>query len=166
MRMATPVPSHLPREVMAGGIEIDEYHFPAGTVVGVAPWAIHHNTQYYPEPFEFNPDRWIVTNGNEESVGIARSAFCPFGIGPRGCAGKRVAYLELNLVLATLLWTYDMKLADPGVDVAKRVRGDGKLRHRDVRDRKDVYQLWDHFVADREGPVIQLKRRQDHEVDQ
>lgn len=160
MRMATPVPSHLPREVMAGGIEIDGHYFPAGTVVGVAPWTIHHNAQYYPDPFTFNPDRWIVTEGNEESVRIARAAFCPFGIGSRGCAGKRVAYLELNLVLATLLWTYDMKLADADVDVVKKVKGGAKSRHRDLRDRQDVYQIWDHFVADREGPIVRFKKRQ------
>ncbi|KIW99847.1 uncharacterized protein Z518_10775 [Rhinocladiella mackenziei CBS 650.93] len=163
MRMAPPVPSHLPREVMAGGIEIDGHYFPKGTVVGVAPWTIHHNAAYYPDPFTYNPDRWIVSEGEgkdkEESVALARAAFCPFGIGPRGCAGKRLAYLELSLALATLLWVYDLKL-DSSTGTS-RLPTKKKTRCAEVRNRADVYQLWDHFVADREGPVIHLKKRAD-----
>jgi cytochrome P450 len=31
-------------------------------------------------------------------------AFSPFSIGPRGCAGKAMAYLEMGLVLVKTFW--------------------------------------------------------------
>ena len=197
LRMSPPVPSHLPREVLPGGMEIDGEYVPEGTVVGVAPFAIQHNAEYYPDPFRFDPDRWIVPSDGsgggatapakekEESVALARAAFCPFSIGPRGCAGKRVAYLEASLALATLLWVFDVKRAQqPERDEfgartgsgtgtgakttttttttkkqATQRNGDGTTRHAQVRGRRDVYQLWDHFVADREGPVVRFRKR-------
>lgn len=180
LRLSPAVPSHLPREVMPGGIDIDDHHFAAGTVVGVAPWTIHHNPAYYPEPFTFNPDRWIASSSSasEDSVALARAAFCPFSIGPRGCAGKRIAYLEVSLALATLLWTYDVRLPTEG-EGGGEVRGgvqrqtampskatenrhnraEASHAHAAVRDNADLYQLWDHFVADRQGPVVQFRNK-------
>ncbi|KIW21860.1 hypothetical protein, variant 1 [Cladophialophora immunda] len=171
MRLAPPVPSHLPREVLAGGIEIDGSFFPEGTIVGVAPWSIHHNAVYFPDPFKYNPDRWMAASdadtdngedGRKAGTVLARSAFCPFGVGSRGCAGKRLAYLEVSLALATFLWVYDVRLYSSTASNTTRRSGPGEgksaKKHADVRDRTDLYQLWDHFVADREGPVVQLKR--------
>ncbi|EHK97881.1 putative Cytochrome 67 [Glarea lozoyensis 74030] len=87
MRLSPPVGGILPREVLAGGLEIDGHHIPAGTVVGVPHYAIHHNPSYYPDPFTFNPDRWIAESPAEtkDTVALAQSAFCPFSVGPRGC---------------------------------------------------------------------------------
>lgn len=38
----------MPREVLAGGIDIDGRHIPRGTAVGVPAYAIHHNEICYP----------------------------------------------------------------------------------------------------------------------
>ncbi|KAI0114209.1 cytochrome P450 [Hypoxylon sp. NC0597] len=40
-------------------------------------------------------------------------AFAAFSIGPRGCAGKPTAYLELSLALAKIIWYFDFETA-PG----------------------------------------------------
>ena len=115
MRLAPPVPSLLPREILQGGLEICGEHFPAGTVVGVPAYTLHHNPAYYPEPFSYKPERWMVADGSDggmngkggdailqtaDAVKTAQSAYCPFSIGPRGCIGKGVAYLELSIALA------------------------------------------------------------------
>lgn len=93
MRMSPPVPGILPREVLAGGMEIDGLPVPAGTVVGVPHYVIHHNDDYYPRSFQYKPERWIA--GSEPgvdaaSVSAAHAAFCAFSIGSRGCIGKGV----------------------------------------------------------------------------
>lgn len=72
---------------------------PEGTVVGVPHYAIHHNEKYYPQPFEFKPQRWIA--GSEpgvtaESAEIGHAAFCAFSVGPRGCIGKGTLSLIRN----------------------------------------------------------------------
>ena len=108
---------------------------PEGTVVGVPHYSIMHNSDYYSQPFEYKPERWITGSSPEataESVQMAQSAFCPFSIGPRGCIGKGtkplphcyyslhftnptlgMAYLELTTALARIVYLYDMRLA-PG----------------------------------------------------
>ena len=91
MRLSPSVGGVLPRQVLAGGADIDGKQIPEGTVVGVPHYSIHHNTEYYPRPFEYKPERWITgsdPNVTAESVSAVQSAFCAFSIGPRGCIGK------------------------------------------------------------------------------
>lgn len=91
MRLSPSVGGLLPREVLAGGMEIDGNQIPAGTVVGVPHYTVQHNAQYYPQPFDFKPGRWIAgssTSVTSDNVALAQSAFCPFSVGPRGCIGK------------------------------------------------------------------------------
>lgn len=82
MRRAAPVPNHLPRIVLRGGIEIDGYFLPEGTVVGVPMYAIHHDPNYLPEPFTFQPERWLESPDNPpEAIALACRASNPFSIG-------------------------------------------------------------------------------------
>jgi cytochrome P450 len=157
LRLAPPVPSHLPREVAAGGMTIDGHHFPEGTVVGVSPFAIHHSPDYYPDPFTFHPERWIVNEAvgvSAEQVALAKSAFCPFSLGPRGCIGKQVAYLEIMIAMATLLYTFDARL--PRGPDGRHGEGDPTSAHWGRR-KVGEYQLKDIFIADREGPIVEFK---------
>jgi cytochrome P450 len=40
-------------------------------------------------------------------------SFYPFSFGPAACIGKNLAYVELRLILAKLLWRFDV-LPEPG----------------------------------------------------
>jgi len=114
LRRAPPKPSHVPREVLPGGLVIDGHHIPAGIVVGVPAYSIHHDPDYYPDPWSFRPERWLVDERagiTQASVNIARQAFCPFSLGIRGCIGKNLAYLEYKIALAHLLWKFDFRQA-------------------------------------------------------
>jgi cytochrome P450 len=162
LRLAPPVPSHLPREVLAGGLHVDGEFLPRGTVVGTAPWAIHHSATYFPDPFAFRPERWISTDDDETADGVstARAAFCAFSLGPRGCVGKGVAYLEVSLALAHLLWLYDIRLGEGGpsgggvVTAPDGWKGKKSKKLRPERQHEGEYQLFDHFAADRDGPMV------------
>ncbi|KAI5364608.1 Putative cytochrome P450 [Septoria linicola] len=156
MRLSPSVGGLLPREVLAGGMEIDGEQIPEGTVVGVPHYTVQHNEAYYPGAFEFKPERWIA--GSEpgitaESVAIVQSAFCPFSVGPRGCIGKGMAYNELMLSLARAIYMYDMRLA-PGCTV-----GEGKPELEYGRQRRAEFQLKDTFTSMKEGPLVQFRSR-------
>ncbi len=115
LRMCPPVASDLPREVMAGGMEIDGQHYPAGAIVGTSAYAIHHSEECFADPFIFRPERWIVNSEqgvSAESVAAARAAFCPFSLGSRGCIGKPMAYAELSIALGRVFYLYDVKLKE------------------------------------------------------
>jgi cytochrome P450 len=39
----------------------NETKIPKGTVLSVPIWALHHDSQVYPEPYKFLPDRYKLT---------------------------------------------------------------------------------------------------------
>ena len=153
----------LPRAVLPGGLTVDGYYIPEGTVVGTCHYAVHHNPDYFPGPFEYRPERWIVDSAHgvtEEAVALAQSAFCPFSLGPRGCIGRGMAYMELLTTLARLLFLYDMRLA-PGEQ-----RGAGQADLEWGRHRPKEFQLIDIFTSSKDGPLVQFRQRSEVGVEQ
>jgi cytochrome P450 len=122
MRLAPSIPTVLPRIVTAPGIDACGYWLPAG-VYPLHPWgdeffanlwqtfitfcqfaAYRSPTNFY-SPDEFIPARWLPNSKIEpHNVGI----FHPFSIGPRDCIGKVFALTELRLLVANLLWNFDL----------------------------------------------------------
>ncbi|KAH7233957.1 cytochrome P450 [Fusarium redolens] len=143
MRMSPPVPADLARE---------------GMKVSTASYCMHHNPDIYPEPFKFRPERWIVDENDEcgvssASVCLAESAFMPFSTGPRGCVGKNLAYLEMSLALAKVVYHFEIRRdnsSNLGGGSPDAIKG---------RRTVDQYQLGDIFVANRDGPLVQLTKR-------
>lgn len=41
-----------------------------------------------------------------------REAHKPFSFGPRDCIGRNLAYHEMRLILAHVLWTFDLTLSE------------------------------------------------------
>ncbi|KAK3997814.1 cytochrome P450-like protein [Cladorrhinum sp. PSN332] len=152
MRLSPSVGGILPREVLSGGMTIDGEQVPAGTIVGTPHYTIHHNPSYYPDPFSFKPERWI---GEEAKVKAAKRAFCPFSIGSRGCIGKGLAYVEMSITIARVLWMYDLRRA---VGVQDPAEG-GPERGVWGRHRKEEMQLVDTFTSWKEGVMVEFRKR-------
>jgi cytochrome P450 len=56
----------------------------------------------------FKPERWIEKDENGEDVfNASKGPMLPFGGGTRGCFGRRLAYLELRVVLLLLVWNFE-----------------------------------------------------------
>lgn len=70
-------------------------HFP---VFGLA-----HSTDYWDEPWKFNPDRMA------DMSQIDPMTFQPFGAGPRNCIGLRFAQLEIKLTFCKLLHKFSFQ---------------------------------------------------------
>ena len=49
-----------------------------------------------------------------------RSAFRPFLLGKRACIGQQLAWNELRIVLARLLWEFDVNVTEKGIPVWTR----------------------------------------------
>lgn len=154
MRLSPPVGGILPREVLGSGLDIDGHHIPAGVDVGTSHYAVHHNPAYYPSPFAFQPERWIVGGSTTaEDVTRAKSAFCAFSIGPRACIGRALAYTELMIALGRVVWAFEMRVAG-GVRV-----GEGGVGMGEGRERGGEYQLRDSFTSLKDGPMVEFRRR-------
>lgn len=153
LRLAPAKPGSLPRIVLKGGTQIDGAHVPAGTTVGVSHYVIHRNASVFPDPSTFNPDRWIASSSiTPEQIAAQRRAFCPFGIGPMNCIGRNMAYLATKLVLAQMLWRFDLC-------VSGELKGGGAKDLEMGRRDEGEYQLWDWIIGFPEGPVVKVRER-------
>ncbi|KAK5688274.1 hypothetical protein LTS10_000252 [Elasticomyces elasticus] len=108
LRIFPPVPGSNLRVVPTGGAKVCGYDLPAGTTVGVQSWSATHDPANFPQPFEMIPERWL---GDGEGPKSQLQASQPFSLGPRGCLGKNLAYLEARLAVSKLLWSYDIEYA-------------------------------------------------------
>jgi cytochrome P450 len=156
MRMTPPVAGALPRQVLTGGMDIDGHHVPAGVDVGVPIYAIHHNPNCFPQPFDYLPERWLSdpsANPLHNRLADAQAAFNPFSIGPRGCIGKGLAYVELTVTIARVLYSFDLRLA-PGTTL-----GAGAKDLEIGRTRPNEYQIMDVFASKKDGPMLQFRSR-------
>ncbi|KAK0634894.1 cytochrome P450 [Bombardia bombarda] len=157
MRMSPPIATTLWREQDPTDdqpLVIDGHAVPKGTLFGVNPYALHHNKEYFPEPFAFRPERWLSSEGGGKTA-RTHDAFAAFSVGPRACAGKAMAYLESSLVLAKTLWLFDFEAA-PG-KLAEV--GGGRVGGTDGRDRPDEFQIMDIFTSRTDGPYLVFRPR-------
>ncbi|KJA22222.1 hypothetical protein HYPSUDRAFT_202249 [Hypholoma sublateritium FD-334 SS-4] len=83
------------------------YHLPKGSMVIGNSWAILHDEKIYPDPFKFNPDRFIKDGKFDKSVPDPELS-C-FGFGRRICPGRHLAYSAVWIAVASLLTVFDIK---------------------------------------------------------
>ncbi|KAF2400362.1 benzoate para-hydroxylase [Trichodelitschia bisporula] len=106
MRIHSTSSLGLPREVTGAGITLLGQHFPAGTVLSVPAYTIHHSPEIWGTDVEdFRPERW--TDGINE---VQKEAFVPFSYGPRACVGRNVAEMEMALIAATVFKNFEFEL--------------------------------------------------------
>lgn len=91
--------------------KLDGFQVPERSLVLASPYVVHRDPRYFDEPLRFNPDRWSAPLP-------VRSAFFPFGSGPRRCIGEAFALIVGNMVLAAIgrEWMFDCNTHDPAYD--------------------------------------------------
>ncbi|MDQ7035842.1 MAG: cytochrome P450 [Anaerolineae bacterium] len=87
-------------------VKIGDYALPKGAAVMMSPWTMGRDARWYPQPLDFNPERFSPEN----EATIPRYAFIPFGGGPRVCIGNQFAMMEARLILATIAQHYRFTL--------------------------------------------------------
>jgi cytochrome P450 len=81
----------------------DEYmgfRIPKGSMIISNNYRMAYNSEKYPSPFEFKPERWLE-NPDLQTFNI-------FGNGRRTCPGRHFAMKNLMIVTSRILWTYDV----------------------------------------------------------
>jgi cytochrome P450 len=70
-----------------------------GNMIVISPWLIQRNSENFPCPHAFDPDRFT----QPEQAEACRHAYMPFGKGPRVCVGAGFAQQEAMLVLGSIV---------------------------------------------------------------
>uniref|UniRef100_A0A8R1E5Y6 CYtochrome P450 family n=1 Tax=Caenorhabditis japonica TaxID=281687 RepID=A0A8R1E5Y6_CAEJA len=97
---------------------IKGYHLPKGTGVIAQISTLMLDEKIFPEPYKFNPDRFIDEGGKLRKV----EQLVPFSIGKRQCLGEGLARMELFLFLSNFFNRYQMSPSSegpPNIDKSK-----------------------------------------------
>ncbi|KAI0312278.1 cytochrome P450 [Amylostereum chailletii] len=111
LRWSPPAPLGLPHSVT----EEDAYQgwrIPKDTMVIANIWALTHDPSVYPDPFAFNPDRFLSSSSSGSQFDPTQYVF---GFGRRVCAGSHFAEVSLFLNIASVLAAFSiLKPLDEG----------------------------------------------------
>ncbi|OJJ99047.1 hypothetical protein ASPACDRAFT_120148 [Aspergillus aculeatus ATCC 16872] len=113
LRVYPPVGPGLPRIVDAQGDMIAGNWVPGGTIVSISQLAANHSSDNFTDPERFIPERHL---GDPRFANDSKTAMQPFSFGPRNCIGRNLAYVEMRLILARMVFNFDMELDQPGSD--------------------------------------------------
>ncbi|KOX73619.1 Cytochrome P450 9e2 [Melipona quadrifasciata] len=83
------------------------YRIKPGTEVDISIFGLHTDPKYWVNPDVFDPERFK----DERKQTIEKMTFLPFSEGPRLCAGRKVALLQMKACLATLMNNYKLELS-------------------------------------------------------
>ncbi|KAH3969293.1 hypothetical protein HBI81_072260 [Parastagonospora nodorum] len=73
--------------------------------------AIQTHPQYWPDPLEWKPDRWVTTESGEEVlITPPRDTFLPWSDGPQNCPGIKFAQVEFVAVLALIMCRHRLRI--------------------------------------------------------
>lgn len=120
LRLCPTIPDGMRREIPKGGAAVAGHFLPEGTVVSIPQWATYQSPSNYYKPAFFIPERWLVEASDASSLyrNDRKDAFNPFSIGPHNCPGRTLAYLEMRLILAKMVWHFDMEIPK-GMDLPR-----------------------------------------------
>lgn len=120
LRLHTPAATGLPRVVPSTGLTLDDgTYIPPKTSVSSPPYSLHRDPRFFRSPLLFLPERWL----SEGAVGpdgivprpdmvVDKRAFIAFGAGPYGCPGKKLAYVEMKMLLANLIQKFEILFSE------------------------------------------------------
>ena len=89
--MASGVISGLPRVVPSEGAMIDGVRVPGGTIVSIGSTFVHYNSDIFPSPGVFRPERWLEPQQLDAWL-------VAFSRGPRMCLGIKYVIPDSELV--------------------------------------------------------------------
>ncbi|KAL2128590.1 hypothetical protein VTI74DRAFT_8957 [Chaetomium olivicolor] len=131
LRLYPPVPMQSNRVVVgSGGAVIAGGWVPEGTSVALQLYTACRSSSNFHRPEEFLPERWLDNGPNSAFAADRREVSQPFSIGPRNCIGRQLAYAEMRLILAKILWNFDLELDE------------AKMQGRDWLGEQGVWILW------------------------
>lgn len=73
-------------------------------------WATFRNPAHFADPNSFKPERWLPPSHRLYDSRFQhdnKAVFKPFSHGSRDCIGKNLAYAEMRLITARMLYRFD-----------------------------------------------------------
>ena len=120
---------------------------------------LHYNSKRWSEPYKFEPERWLTKAPAPE--GADRDAWAPFSKSPRNCIGQELALIEIKIILAMTVRSFDFTAAFDELD---KLKNDGTGYPSDTTGVQEAfgeqaYQVQIGTAKPREGMPCRLSLR-------
>ena len=117
MRSTPSIPDGSRRNVPTGGATICGRFVPGGTVVSIPQWSAYTSPLNFVNPLSFVPERWLPEAPSLPSIYSRdrKEIFHPFSYGAHNCLGQPLAWLEMRVILARLVWNFDLDVPESTV---------------------------------------------------
>ncbi|OAX31420.1 cytochrome P450 [Rhizopogon vinicolor AM-OR11-026] len=110
-------PTGVAHRVMEDDIH-DGYYIPKGTLIIANIWFMLNDPRTYPNPSEFNPERFLANDGKEPERDPHTISF---GFGRRICPGLHLADASVWISIAMSLAVFDIsKIAENGIEITPK----------------------------------------------
>ncbi|KAI3355724.1 hypothetical protein L3Q82_004312 [Scortum barcoo] len=114
LRLYPVVPGNA-RVTAESEIVVGDHLFPKRTLFHLCHYAVSYDENIFSDPHTFIPERWI--RGADDRSKQHPFGSVPFGFGIRACLGRRVAELEMYLLLSRLMKHYEVRPDPAGTTV-------------------------------------------------
>jgi cytochrome P450 len=78
-------------------------------IIFLATWALHRHELLWDKPAHFDPARFAP----DRRSGLNKYQYLPFGAGPRICVGANFAMMQAQIILASLIQSFQFRPASP-----------------------------------------------------
>ncbi|XP_076255638.1 cytochrome P450 4C1-like isoform X1 [Rhynchophorus ferrugineus] len=106
--------------------DVGDFVIPKFSTVYFGVVYIHRNAKYWPNPLNFDPDRFLP----EEVAKRHPCCYIPFSYGPRNCIGKNYAMMNMKVLVSTVLRKFKIHCAYKRIEDIK-LKTNIVLRFRD-----------------------------------
>ena len=135
LRMYPIVPMSM-RNVMNSCV-VEGYELPVGARVIVAQTASHYLEECFPEPFEFDIDRYLPPRSEHLGHG-----FAPYGLGTHTCLGSRWMDLQLTINVLMVAHYFNITVSPANYELKfnplPSMKPDRKLRFHIAGQRREI----------------------------
>ncbi|ROV87881.1 hypothetical protein VSDG_09530 [Cytospora chrysosperma] len=117
-RLCPPLANGPARVVGDSGAVIAGWRIPPGTTVGVTQYAANRCSANFTRPEDFLPERWLspeqaekygyAADHQQQFVDDSREVCRPFSTGGRDCLGQNLAWVEFRIMLARMIWNFEL----------------------------------------------------------
>ncbi|KAH7126579.1 benzoate 4-monooxygenase cytochrome-like protein P450 [Dendryphion nanum] len=117
IRLGPPASIGIPRVVPKSGEKIAGQWVPGNTLVAINQYAAYRSAANFSDPDRFVPERFMA---NTPYPADDLSVFQPFLTGRHKCIGQKLAWAEMRLVLARLLFTFNIEAREETRDFGEQ----------------------------------------------
>ena len=107
LRLSYGTSSRICRASPDRSLDFHGTEIPVGTPINMSTVLMHDNSDIFPEPSVFRPERWL--QGDHQKL---QKYLVTFSKGTRMCVGMNLAYAEMYLTLASVFRNFNFDLSD------------------------------------------------------